>query len=111
MPGKVNLLRPLPRRKTGCRAEGAKAETGARCPPEPLTLTVPPEMPLDADLYIVKKGDTLWAISKRFTGDPFNYPRVARDNKIANPDLIFPDQKIYLKGNCSAADLSSCLKR
>jgi nucleoid-associated protein YgaU len=54
-------------------------------------------MPLEADLYIVKKGDTLWAISKRFTGNPFNYPRVARDNKIANPDLIFPDQKIHLK--------------
>jgi chemotaxis signal transduction protein/LysM repeat protein len=74
-----------------------KQKQAPAAPPEPLTLTIPPEMPLEADLYIVKKGDTLWAISKRFTGNPFNYPRVARDNKIANPDLIFPDQKIHLK--------------
>ncbi len=74
-----------------------KQKPAPAAPPEPLTLTVPPEMPLETDLYIVKKGDTLWAISKRFTGNPFNYPRVARDNKIANPDRIFPDQKIYLK--------------
>jgi chemotaxis signal transduction protein len=74
-----------------------KQKPAPAAPPEPLTLTIPPEMPLEADLYIVKKGDTLWAISKRLTGNPFNYPRVARDNKIANPDLIFPDQKIYLK--------------
>ncbi|MEK6698026.1 MAG: chemotaxis protein CheW [Nitrospirota bacterium] len=84
-------------KKPVAEPKAPKQKPAPAAPPEPLTLTVPPEMPLDADLYIVKKGDTLWAISKRFTGNPFNYPRVARDNKIANPDLIFPDQKIYLK--------------
>lgn len=63
---------------------------------EPVVLTVPADRPVEFSLYVVKKGDTLWAICKRFTGDPFNYPRVARDNSIANPDLIFPDQKIFL---------------
>jgi nucleoid-associated protein YgaU len=45
---------------------------------------------------VVKKGDTLWAISKRFTGNPFNYPQVAKENNIKNPDLIFPGQEIRL---------------
>lgn len=64
---------------------------------EDLVLTVPADRPLESDIYIVKKGDTLWHISKRFTGNPFNYPRVASDNRIANPDLIFPGQRITLR--------------
>ncbi len=63
---------------------------------EPLVLKVPKGSVMDTEVYEVKKGDTLWHISKRFTGNPFNYPRVAKDNKIANPDLIFPKQKIRI---------------
>jgi len=57
----------------------------------PLYLTVPPERVIvpEQETYAVVKGDTLWGIAKRFTGNPFNYPRVARDNSIATPDLIF----------------------
>jgi chemotaxis signal transduction protein/nucleoid-associated protein YgaU len=65
--------------------------------PPPLYLTVPPEMAVpEQNIYTVVKGDTLWDIAKRFTGNPFNYPRVARDNSIATPDLIFPGQRIKL---------------
>ncbi|MEK6741973.1 MAG: chemotaxis protein CheW [Nitrospirota bacterium] len=65
--------------------------------PPPLYLTVPPEMAVPAqNIYAVVKGDTLWGIAKRFTGNPLNYPRVARDNSIATPDLIFPGQRIKL---------------
>ena len=63
----------------------------------PLVLKVPAGRPIASDVYVVKKDDTLWSICERFTGDPFNYPRVARDNRIADPDLIFPGQKIFLK--------------
>jgi nucleoid-associated protein YgaU len=45
---------------------------------------------------VVKKDDTLWNISERFTGNPFNYPRIAGENRIADPDLIFPGQRIRL---------------
>lgn len=61
-----------------------------------IVLIVPKDAEIAEEIYIVKKGDTLWHISKRFTGNPFNYPRVARDNRIANPDLIFPHQKIRI---------------
>ncbi len=62
----------------------------------PLVLEVPPTKPTNIDVYVVVKGDTLWSISERFTGNPFNYPRIAGENKIANPDLIFPGQRIRL---------------
>jgi nucleoid-associated protein YgaU len=45
----------------------------------------------------VRKGDTLWDISKRYTGSGFNYPAVAEDNQINNPHLIYPKQKIEVR--------------
>jgi chemotaxis signal transduction protein/nucleoid-associated protein YgaU len=64
----------------------------------PLYLTVPPDRVVlpEQEIYRVVKGDTLWGIAERFTGNPRNYPRVARDNSIATPDLIFPGQRIRL---------------
>jgi nucleoid-associated protein YgaU len=63
----------------------------------PLELNIPKHMPpVDIDVYVVVHGDTLWSISERLTGSPFNYPRIAGRNKIANPNLIFPGQKIQL---------------
>ncbi len=63
----------------------------------PLVLEIPAAKSADHDVYVVVKGDTLWDISERFTGNPFNYPRIAGENRIANPDFIFPGQKITLK--------------
>lgn len=63
----------------------------------PLELEIPRERPVAIDVYVVVKDDTLWSISQRFTGNPFNYPRIAGENRIADPDLIFPGQRIRLK--------------
>lgn len=57
--------------------------------------------------YTVRKGDTLWDLSKKFLGDPSKWPAIYEHNKkseviaktgmrINNPDLIFVDQKIYI---------------
>jgi rare lipoprotein A (peptidoglycan hydrolase) len=44
--------------------------------------------------YIVKKGDTLWKIGKHlFNRDPY---QIARDNGVANPNLIRPGQKLII---------------
>jgi chemotaxis signal transduction protein/nucleoid-associated protein YgaU len=51
----------------------------------------------DSSIYVVKKGDTLWHISKRFTGNPFNYVYIADENRVENPDLIFPDQRFIVR--------------
>jgi rare lipoprotein A len=44
--------------------------------------------------YTVKPGDTLWKIGvKLFQEDPY---KIAKENGIANPDLIFPGQKLKI---------------
>jgi chemotaxis signal transduction protein/nucleoid-associated protein YgaU len=84
---------PVPERPQAPKVSSAVTE-----PEAPLVLDVPKTQPVpDMIVYTVVKGDTLWGISKRFTGDPFNYPRVAKDNSIATPDLIFPGQRIRLR--------------
>lgn len=69
----------------------------AENPPAQLELNIPKSRPtVDVEVYVVVQGDTLWGISERFTGNPFNYPRIAGENKVADPDLIFPGQRIRL---------------
>lgn len=62
----------------------------------PLELDIPANKPVEIDVYVVREGDTLWSISEHFTGSPYNYPRIAGQNRIAEPDLIFPGQRIRL---------------
>ncbi|MBZ2405086.1 aggregation-promoting factor [Liquorilactobacillus hordei] len=44
----------------------------------------------------VKKGDTLWAIAKKYGT---SVSTLAKDNNIANPDLIYVNQRISVNGN------------
>ncbi|MBQ6553909.1 MAG: LysM peptidoglycan-binding domain-containing protein, partial [Firmicutes bacterium] len=47
-------------------------------------------------VYIVKKGDTLWKLAKRFNT---TVSEIARVNEIEDPDLIYPGERlIILKG-------------
>ena len=43
--------------------------------------------------YVVKKGDTLSGIAKRFGT---TYQKIASDNGIANPNLIYPGQELKI---------------
>ncbi|MCI7039840.1 MAG: LysM peptidoglycan-binding domain-containing protein [Mollicutes bacterium] len=45
-------------------------------------------------IYIVKKGDTLSGIAKKYNT---KYQKLAKDNNIENPNLIYPNQKIIIK--------------
>jgi LysM repeat protein len=57
-----------------------------------------PAKVLDKEMdYIVKNGDTLWDISKRFYGDAFLWPRLWQQNQyITNPHQISPGDRIRL---------------
>jgi len=49
--------------------------------------------------YTVKKGDTLWDISKKFLNSPWYWPELWEVNSnvpIPNPHLIYPGQRIRL---------------
>ncbi len=51
---------------------------------------------IDQVVHIVVKGDTLWHIAQRYIHDPFRYPELARLNKIRNPDLIYPGDRVRI---------------
>lgn len=46
--------------------------------------------------YTVQKGDTLWLIAKKVTGDGANYKAIAQKNNITNPDKIYVGQKLVI---------------
>lgn len=47
--------------------------------------------------YTVKKGDTLWSLSKRFSDSPWVWPDLWSENKqLSNPHWIYPGQRIRL---------------
>jgi colicin import membrane protein len=50
--------------------------------------------------YVVKRGDTLWSISRRHYEKGHRFEKIVRanDRKIDDPDLIFPCQKLMLPG-------------
>jgi len=51
----------------------------------------------DGQIYVIKKGDTLWGISQRFIKDPYYWPNLWSNNPdIANPHFIYPGQKVRI---------------
>ena len=46
--------------------------------------------------YWIRRGDTLWGISSSFYRNPWHYGRIAQENSIRNPDLIFAGSKIFI---------------
>jgi hypothetical protein len=57
------------------------------------------------DIYVVKKGDTLWDIADDKLGDPLDYPRIFKASRhtvqpdgrhLVDPDLIYPGWKLTL---------------
>lgn len=55
----------------------------------------PEPSPIRQITYVVKKGDTLSGIAVKYGT---TYLRIAKDNNIDNPNLIYPDQKLIING-------------
>ena len=88
-----------------CKFCGADVQYGHKCDycgsladyqdaaPEP----VKKEMHLEPNGdYIVQPGDTLWGIAKKFYGSGSEYPRIAKKNRIKNPNIIFEGQRLKI---------------
>jgi hypothetical protein len=61
------------------------------------------------DIYVVKRGDTLWAISGMYLRRPWHWPELWGMNlqQIRNPNLIFPGQTLYLDRSNGRVRLST----
>lgn len=56
------------------------------------------------DVYVIKKGDTLWDLSDEFLKDPYEWPELWQRNQyITNPHLIYPGNLIRLYGKPTSA--------
>jgi len=68
-------------------AQAAKAAAAEAAKAEP-----------EEQYYVIEKGDTLWAIAKKFLGSGNRYPEIFEANRevIIDPDKIFPGQKIRI---------------
>ncbi|HYW51371.1 MAG TPA: LysM domain-containing protein [Gemmatimonadaceae bacterium] len=57
-----------------------------------------PAVPPGTVLHVVRRGDTLADIARRFLGDYRRWPELFKANaaQIANANLIFPGQKLYV---------------
>ena len=50
----------------------------------------------DKEVYTIRRGDTLWAIAKRYLGSGLRYTSIFQSNRevINDPDLILPQQQV-----------------
>ncbi len=49
------------------------------------------------EVYVVKKGDTLWDISAKYLNNPWLWPKLWQSNaEVDNPHLIYPGDKLSL---------------
>ena len=59
---------------------------------------VPAVNPKSNGTHVVQPGDTLWAIAKKYYGDGNQYAKIfnANRDKIKNPNLIYPGQRLVI---------------
>jgi nucleoid-associated protein YgaU len=99
--GEAPAAAPAPE-APAAEAPAAEAPPPEAPPPEAPAPEAPPPAPQKASgglWHDIKKGDTLWDISATYYRNPWLYPRIARENHIADPDFILAGKKLYIPEN------------
>jgi hypothetical protein len=97
------VTEPAPAPETAKIETPAPAEVASEPAPvaEPAPAPEPPKQKAVAFkkpgvTYKIKWGDTLWDLSYSYYRDPWVYMRIAKANKIKNPDLIICGHKLWI---------------
>jgi chemotaxis signal transduction protein len=62
-----------------------------------LNKAIPKQKITNEVIHIVVKGDTLWAIAKKYVHNPYLYPELARLSNIKNPHRIYPGNRVRIR--------------
>jgi nucleoid-associated protein YgaU len=87
---------PAPEAKPAPVQPAAPAPAVTPKPAEPKTPAPAAQSSGTGVWYSVVKGDNLWNLSKSFYRNPWLYQKIAKENKIRNPDLILRGARIYI---------------
>jgi nucleoid-associated protein YgaU len=100
---------------SGSCPQSGTCPAGKTCPCGSSAAPGATTQPSSVDLYIVKKGDCLWNISKKkeIYNDPYEWPIIfnANKSKIKNPDLIYPKQSLSIPQNPSQEEINKAWKK
>ncbi len=86
----VATTEPLP------AAPAPAPEAAPAAVPEPAKTPAAPAPKKGGVWYKLHWGDTLWDLSYSFYQNPWLYPKIARANKIKNPDYIISGTRIWI---------------
>lgn len=97
----VAVQAPVP---AAVQAAPFRPESQALLPPRPAppadraTAARRETLPTPEAIHEVRPGDTLWALSHRYYGIPFLWPRIFTANRdlIGNPDRISPGERLRI---------------
>jgi hypothetical protein len=87
---------PVPVIEAPAAPPPAPAAQPRRTRPPVASYRVPQVIPREGAAYRIRWGDTLWDIAEAFYRNPWLYPRIARFNRIRNPDLIISGTTIRI---------------
>ncbi len=79
------------------------------------TTPVPVATAVPGMKYVVKKGDTLWAVSSmnKIYQDPFQWPLLYKANRdqVADPDLIEVGQELDVRKDISSTEKEDAIQK
>ena len=94
---------PAPKAAEPKAVEPAPAKPQAQAQPAPEPAPAKPQAQVqpaaeaaDGVWYRIVWGDTLWDLAGTYYRNPWLYPRLAKANKIADPDLIIAGHRLFI---------------
>jgi nucleoid-associated protein YgaU len=92
----VAMERLVPKPPEVVAAKETTPRPAAAAPGSPSASSVAALQSAQKEVYTIRRGDTLWAIAKRYLGSGLRYTAIFQDNReiINDPDLILPQQQV-----------------